>query len=141
MSSDRIRAWIYSAEIESALLVVGLTPKTVDAYIGAPGLEGVQVYEGRSGRALMWESAKTRDHRDRQRHEHRELLLILQEALIKIAESDADLASKLVAKAYVNLKTDPLGQRRYDGLLHRFTGVLHRTSRVQDPPSPENPKD
>lgn len=53
MSSDRIRAWIYSAEIESALLVVGLTPKTVDAYIGAPGLEGVQVYEGRSGRALM----------------------------------------------------------------------------------------
>ena len=50
---------------------------------------------------LIWESAKTRDHRDRQRHEHREILLILQGAVIKIAESDADLASKLAATAYV----------------------------------------
>ena len=119
MSYDRVLAWIHSAEIQSDLLVVCLTPEPIDAHIKTPGLDGAQVYEGRSGRALLWESVKTRDHRDRQRHEHREILLILQEAVIKIAESDADLASKLAAKAYVNLKTDPLGQRRYDGLLHR----------------------
>lgn len=60
--------------------------------------------------------------------EHEALLKILQDALIKIEETDAETAARLAARAYVNLKTDPKGQRRYDGLLHRFTGVLHRSS-------------
>lgn len=65
-------------------------------------------------------------HQQRQEKEQAELLLILQDALIAVSEVNSELASRLAARAYVNLKTNPRGQRRFDGLLHRFTGVLHR---------------
>ncbi|MCL4352287.1 MAG: hypothetical protein M1318_06545 [Firmicutes bacterium] len=64
----------------------------------------------------------------RKEKEQAELLLILQDALIAVSEVNSELASRLAARAYVNLKTNPQGQRRFDGLLHRFTGVLHRHS-------------
>lgn len=62
----------------------------------------------------------------RKEKEQAALLLILQDALIAVSEVNSDLASRLAARTYVNLKTNPQGQRRFDGLLHRFTGVLHR---------------
>ena len=56
--------------------------------------------------------------------------LILEEALIAVAERDADRAARLAARAWVNLKADSIGRRRFDGWLHRFPGVLHRKPRA-----------
>ena len=130
ITAERIRSWVTMADVNNALLIMDLTKSQITDLSSTPGLDGVEIYESLHGTcAGRWISERTRALEDQRIKEHRELLLILQEALIDISQRDADLASKLAARAYVNLKTDSAGQRRYDGLLHRFTGVLHRRSR------------
>lgn len=68
--------------------------------------------------------------------EHRAILEVLEEALTVVAKQDADLACRLAARAYVHLKTDPRGQGRFNGLLHRWTGATHRAGgRTSDQPA------
>lgn len=127
VTAERVQAWLATADIDSALIVVDLEEPQLKALLDTPKLTGSEVYQGPDGRAAArWISDKKRELETLRAKEHQELLLILQEALINIARRDADLASRLAARTYVNLKTDPAEQRRYDGLLHRFTGVLHR---------------
>lgn len=128
---EAIKNWLGEASQDSCLLLSGINDEQLtilnslteslqiprEIYVSATGRRAIRMLSGQADRFLS-----------RQSQEHRELLKILQEALIYIAGSDRDLASKLSARAYVHLKTDPIGQRRYDGLLHRFTGVLHRRS-------------
>lgn len=127
ITAERIQAWRASADAASALVVAGLSEAQWTALSTEPGLNDSENYQGSDGTlAVRWLSDQGRAHLAQKAKEHQELLLILQEALIHVAEHNTDLASKLAARAYVNLKTDSIGQRRYDGLLHRFTGVLHR---------------
>lgn len=127
ITAERIQSWLAAADADSTLVIVDLAESQLEALLSMPGLGGVEVYKAPNGTAAArWPSDQMREFEARRAKEHRELLLILQEALIDVSQRDADLASKLAARAYVNLKTDPTGQRRYDGLLHRFTGVLHR---------------
>ncbi len=127
ITAERIQAWLATADANSALFIVGLAQSQLATISSVPGLDGAEVYQAPDGTvATRWASDTARELETRRSKEHRELLLILQDALIEISQRDADLASKLAARAYVHLKTDPTGQRRFDGLLHRFTGVLHR---------------
>lgn len=126
VTTDTIRGWRESADPESALVVAGLDEAQLTSWQDAKGLEGMEVYRAATGAiSVRWLSTQDQQDAQRRHQEHDQLLLILQEALIHVAEGDSDLASKLAARAYVNLKMDPKDQRRYDGLLHRFTGVLH----------------
>ncbi len=125
----KVQHWLATAERGSALLVSDVTQVGLDRLSSFPGLENFEweIYPAEGGTStIRFLSNQSREFESRRATEHRELLLVLQEALIDVAKRDQDLASKLAARAYVNLKTDPTGQRRYDGLLHRFTGVLHR---------------
>lgn len=127
VTAEQIRVWRASADEMSVLIVAGVNESQWMALSIEPNLDDCEKYQGSDGTvAIRWLSDQGRERATQQAKEHRELLLILQDALIQIAEQDTDLASKLAARAYVNLKTDRIGQRRYDGLLHRFTGVLHR---------------
>lgn len=127
IAAEAAREWLSSADEDGTLLVTHLDTARVSAWLGHPDLEGGEVYRVSADVAhVRWSSLKARQAESRREHEHRELLLILQDALIEISHHDQDVASRLAARAYVNLKTDPRGQRRFDGLLHRFTGVLHR---------------
>ena len=133
ITPDSIRTWQLAADSASVLLVVGLAKSQWTLWEPSLGLEGTEVYPSSKGTvAVRCLSTKGRELVELSAEEHRALLLTLQEALIKIAETDSDLASKLAARAYVHLKADPVGQRRYDGLLHRFTGGLHRGTRSVD---------
>lgn len=123
---ERVEAWWKTADVPDRLIVMGLSDSQLAMLTQTLGSDGLAVYQGPAGRAARWIPRAAIEFQERQQKEHGELLLILQEALIKIAETDTELASRLAARAYVHLKTDPKGQRRYDGLLHRFTGVLHR---------------
>ncbi|MDA8204740.1 MAG: hypothetical protein M0Z36_01625 [Thermaerobacter sp.] len=126
---ERIKVWRAGADRDSALLVTETSPQQLADMIEALGPDEVETYLGSEGTvSVRLRSKAATEFAVLEANEHRELLLILQAALIDVAERDADRASKLAARAYVNLKTDPKGQRRYDGLLHRFTGVLHRQS-------------
>ena len=133
ITAARIQAWMAGADANSALLIVGLAQSQLATIVSGPGLEGAEIYQALDGAMVVrLRSDSAREFEGQRAREHRELLVILQDALIDISHRDADLASKLAARAYVNLKTDPIGQRRFDGLLHRFTGVLHRRpQRVQ----------
>ncbi len=129
VTAEQIKIWRASADEMSALIVAGLNESQWTALSIEPGLDDCEKYQASNGDvAIRWLSDQGRERAAQQAKEHREILLILQDALIQIAEHDTDLASKLAARAYINLKTDRIGQRRYDGLLHRFTGVLHRRS-------------
>lgn len=128
---DEIQHWIETAARDSYMILSGVSEEQLAILNTVAGTSHMpwEIYVSPSGtRAVRVMSAQGDQFASRQSHEHRELLMILQEALIAVAEQDRDFASKLSARAYVNLKTDPIGQRRYDGLLHRFTGVLHRRS-------------
>ena len=124
--AERLQSWWNGADVQDRVVVMGLSDGQLHTLEQKLGTEGVVVYRGPAGMAVEWLPRAAIEFQQRQQKEHEELLLILQEVLIKIADTDTDLASRLAARAYVNLKTDPKGQRRYDGLLHRFTGVLHR---------------
>ncbi|PSR21957.1 MAG: hypothetical protein C7B45_08690 [Sulfobacillus acidophilus] len=124
--AERLKSWWNGADVHDRVVVVGLSDGQLQMLEQKLGTEAAGVYRGSSGIAVEWLPRSDIEFQQRQQKEHHELLLILQEALIKIADTDTDLASRLAARVYVNLKTDPNGQRRYDGLLHRFTGVLHR---------------
>nr|WP_243239736.1 hypothetical protein [Sulfobacillus harzensis] len=124
--TGRLESWWNQADAQDRVLTVGLSDPELENVRQRLGTDPVAVYRGQAGTAALWLPRAAAEFQERQQKEHQQLLLILQEALIKIAETDTDLASRLAARAYVNLKTDPKGQRRYDGLLHRFTGVLHR---------------
>ncbi len=124
-----MQTWIEEANTDDSVILVGFDPALAEELLK---LEGCSAYLHEDAVAAIEVSAqRTRAFQAQRDKEHRELLLILQEALIDVAERDSDLASKLAARAYINLKTDPTGQRRYDGLLHRFTGVLHRASKKE----------
>lgn len=58
----------------------------------------------------------------------RDLSALLGEALKRVHElGDADTASRIAARAYVRLRSlHPKEAQKMDGLLHLFTGVLHR---------------
>ncbi|MCL5115877.1 MAG: hypothetical protein M1272_01860 [Firmicutes bacterium] len=128
-AAARIQAWLIAADDASKLLTTGMDRDEWQAMRATSGLDRAELFEAPDGSlAALWLSDKARDLEERRLKEHRELLLILQEALIDVSTRDSDLASRLAARAHVNLKTDPTGQRRFDGLLHRFTGVLHRHS-------------
>lgn len=118
------------ADVEDGLALGGFDDVQRDELLK---LEGVQAYlDGAKAVVIAVSSQRAQAREALREKEHRELLLILQEALIDVASRDSDMASKLAARAYINLKTDPTGQRRYDGLLHRFTGVLHRSPKKED---------
>ncbi len=140
--AERLQSWWNGADVQDRVVVVGLSDGQLQTLEQKLGTEGAGVYRGSAGMAVEWLPRSAIEFQQRQQKEHHELLLILQEALIKIADTDTDLASRLAARAYVNLKTDPNGQRRYDGLLHRFTGVLHRRPKepveAAPPSAPEN---
>ena len=128
---DDIQHWIETAPRDRYMLLYGVSEEQLTILNTRAGTSHIpwEIYESSPGtRAVRVMSAQQDQFLSQQSQEHRDLLLILQEALIAVAEQDRDLASKLSARAYVHLKTDPVGQRRYDGLLHRFTGVLHRRS-------------
>lgn len=136
--ADRLETWRNAAGPHDRVVVLGLSGDQLTDVSQRLGAEAAAVYHGASGNAAEWLSRAAAAFHERQQREHQELLLILQEALITIAETDKDLASRLAARAYVHLKTDPKGQRRYDGLLHRFTGVLHQNHlrpSLQNPPA------
>ncbi len=129
---DAIEDWLVTGA--GHLLITGMSEEQVNIVnsLGNPADMPWEVYVSTWGiRALRVVAAQDAQFTSRQAQEHRELLLILQEALIEVARQDRDLASKLSARAYVHLKTDPIGQRRFDGLLHRFTGVLHRQAKAK----------
>ena len=127
----RVAAWRARADASGRLVVVG-SPEWIPQLLRAGPAEGREVYTPDAGgtTAVRWTSDQAYARTAWQGEEHRALLLILQEALIAVAEQDADRAARIAARARVNLKTDPTGQRRFDGLLHRFTGVLHRGPRA-----------
>ena len=128
----RVTAWRTQADAASRLLVVG-SAAWIPMLLEASSAEGREVYtpDEEGGRtAVRWAPDQALARTAWQEEEHRALLLILQEVLIAVAEQDADRAARFAARAWVNLKTDPAGQRRCDGLLHRFTGVLHRGPRA-----------
>ncbi len=133
--ADRLGTWRTTAGPHDRVVVLGLTDDQLEEVAQRLGVEAAAVYRGGLGLAAEWFSTAAVEFQERQQAEHRELLRILQEALIRIAESDTDWASRLAAGAYVHLKTDPKGQRRYDGLLHRFTGVLHQRPKASPEPS------
>jgi len=140
--AERLQSWWDGADVQDRVVVGGLSDGQLQTLQQKLGTEGTAVYRGPAGMAAEWFPRAAIEFQQRQQKEHQEILLILQEALIKIADTDTDLASRLAARAYVNLKTDPKGQRRYDGLLHRFTGVLHRRPKepVEAAP-PSTPED
>lgn len=127
----RVAAWRARADASGRLMVVG-PPEWIQQLLRAGPAEGREVYAPDAGgtAAVRWTSDQAHARTAWQGEEHRALLLILPEALIAVAEQDTDRAARLAARAWVNLKTDPTGQRRFDGLLHRFTGVLHRGPRA-----------
>lgn len=127
VSWEQIRGWKQTADTESELLVSPMTPDQMDELTRQVGEGPETIYQSSDGTvAIRWISDKARLRYEKEIKERREILLILQEALIVVSSQNSDQAAKLAARAYVNLKTDPVGQRRFDGLLHRFTGVLHR---------------
>ncbi|MCL6562831.1 MAG: hypothetical protein K6U87_07465 [Firmicutes bacterium] len=73
-------------------------------------------------------SQRHREWQTRREVERKALLRILEEAVLAVASQDVDHACRLAAQAYVNLKADPPGQSRFNGLLHRLTGASHRPS-------------
>lgn len=136
LSADAICDWLASADESGALLVINVDAAQIDALLSHPDLQDGEVYRVSNGLGhVRWRSFKAREASWRREQEHRELLLILQDALIDISQCDPDRASRLAARAYVNLKTDPQGQRRFDELLHRFTGVLHRRPKSDSAPT------
>ncbi len=139
ITAERVHAWLADADTNTLLVVVmGLTMSQFEVISSAQGLDGAEVYEASDGTVTVrWISDKVREFDTRRTKEHPEMLLILQEALIDVSEQDTDLASKLAVRAYVNLKTDPSGHRRLDGLLHRFTGVLHQRPKVVSKNGPD----
>lgn len=123
----RLINWRSSERSDAYVMVCGLSREQATQLAAQLEITSPEIYEGGNGiYGLRVPSESAQSNIALRDKEHQQLLLILQEALIQVAERDTDLASKLAARAYVNLKTDPKGQRRYDGLLHRFTGVLHR---------------
>ncbi len=133
---ERLELWWNQAAVQDRVLTVGLSEEELRLLRERFGADALWVFRDQGETVALWMPRTAVDFHDRQKNEHQQLLLILQDALIKIAETDPDLASKLAARAYVNLKTDPKGQRRYDGLLHRFTGVLHRRPKEQNESGP-----
>ncbi len=139
--ATRVSRWRSQADGRSRLVVVGVRA-WIQALLAVSPAESREVYapEGADGSmAVRWASEPACAKTAWQGEEHRALLLILQDALIAVAEQDADRAARLAARAWVNLKTDPIGQRRFDGLLHRFTGVLHRGPRASASERPDPP--
>ncbi len=98
ITPDSIRAWQLAANCASVLLVVGLAKSQWTLWEPSLGLEGTEVYPAPKGTvAVRCLSTKGREFVELGVEEHHALLLILQEALIKIAETEWDLASKLAA--------------------------------------------
>lgn len=133
---ERLELWWNQADVQDRVLTVGLSHEELRLLSERFGADALWAFRDQSETVALWMPRAAVEFQERQKNEHQQLLLILQEALIKIAETNPDLASKLAARAYVNLKTDPKGQRRYDGLLHRFTGVLHRRPKEQNESGP-----
>lgn len=133
---ERLELWWNQADVQDRVLTVGLSEEDLRLVSERFGADALRVFRGQGDTIALWMPRSAMEFQERQKNEHQQLLLILQDALIKIAETNPDLASKLAARAYVNLKTDPKGQRRYDGLLHRFTGVLHRRPKEQHESDP-----
>lgn len=129
---EHLESWWNQADVHDRVLTVELSEEELTPLSERLGADALRVFRDQGGVAALWIPRSAVEFHERQKKEHQQLLLILQDALITIAETNPDLASKLAARAYVNLKTDPKGQRRYDGLLHRFTGVLHRRPKAQD---------
>ena len=121
-----MESWWNQADVQDRVFTMGLSEEELALLSERLGADARTVFHGQGEIGALWMPRSAVEFHERQKNEHQQLLLILQDALITIAETNADLASKLAARAYVHLKTDPKGQRRYDGLLHRFTGVLHR---------------
>lgn len=129
---ERLESWWQQAAVQDRVLSLGLSHDGVARLSERLGADVMVAFRDSGETAALWIPRAAVEFQKLQEKEHQQLLLILQEALIAIAKTDPDLPSKFAARAYVNLKTDPKGQRRYDGLLHRFTGVLHRCPK-EDP--------
>jgi len=119
---EQVRAWWEAADDGARLYEI---PEVARAAFEEAG--GIIWADGDQLLVLLRPRRYQEYERLRQK-EYAALLKILEDALVWIESHDADQAARLAARAYVNLKSDPARQRRFDGLLHRLTGVYHRRS-------------
>lgn len=119
---EQVRAWWETADDGVRLYEIPQAARA--AFEEAGGIIG----ENGDRLMVLLRPRRYQEHQRLREKEYGALLKILEDALVWIEPHDADQAARLAARAYVNLKSDPVRQRRFDGLLHRFTGVYHRRS-------------
>ena len=83
--AERLQSCWNGADVQDRVADVGFSDGQLQTLEQELGTDGSGVYRGPAGMAVEWLPRTAIEFQQRQQKEHQELLLILQETLIKIA--------------------------------------------------------